>query len=136
MEGIRIDVSESITPEHLMSIEEGLNEFNGYMTGISDRKPLSVVIRGISSGKILGGMLGRSSLDLLFIVLLYLPPELRSKGLGNELLKRFEEEGRQRGCVAALIYTISFQPTDFYRKNGWEEFGNIDCLPDGTAEYS
>jgi hypothetical protein len=30
MEGIRIDVSESITPEHLMSIEEGLNEFNGY----------------------------------------------------------------------------------------------------------
>ncbi len=39
MEGIRIDVSESITPEHLMSIEEGLNEFNGYMAGISDRKP-------------------------------------------------------------------------------------------------
>lgn len=68
MEGIRIDVSESITPEHLMSIEEGLNEFNGYMTGISDCKPLSVVIRGISSGKILGGMLDRSSLALLFIV--------------------------------------------------------------------
>jgi hypothetical protein len=38
------------------------------MTGISDRKPLSVVIRGISSGKILGGMLDRSSLALLFIV--------------------------------------------------------------------
>lgn len=54
MEEIRIDVSESITVEHLMPIEEGLNEFNDYMTGISDRKPLSVVIRDISSGKVLG----------------------------------------------------------------------------------
>jgi len=133
MEEIRIDVSESITAEHLMPIEEGLNEFNDYMTGISDRKPLSVVIRGMNSGKVLGGMLGRSSLGLLFIDLLYLPPELRSMGIGNELLKRFEEEGRQRGCVAAFLYTISFQAPDFYRKNGWEEFGKIDCLPDGTS---
>ncbi len=76
MEEIRIDVSESITPEYLMPIEEGLNDFNDHMTGISDRKPLSVVIRGISSGKILGGMLGRSSLGLLFIDLLYLSAPL------------------------------------------------------------
>lgn len=73
MEEIRIDVSENITPEFLMPIEEGLNEFNDLMTVISDRKPLSVVIRSMSSGKILGGMLGRSSLVLLFIDLLYLP---------------------------------------------------------------
>lgn len=36
MEEIRIDVSENITPELLMPIEEGLNEFNDLMTGISD----------------------------------------------------------------------------------------------------
>ncbi|HDS7198401.1 TPA: GNAT family N-acetyltransferase [Klebsiella michiganensis] len=133
MEEIRIDVSENITPELLMPIEEGLNEFNDLMTGISDRKPLSVVIRGMSSGKILGGMLGRSSLGLLFIDLLYLPQEFRSMGLGMELLKRFEDEGRKRGCVAAFLYTISFQAPGFYKKNGWEEFGRIDCLPDGTS---
>ncbi|KGT90526.1 GCN5 family acetyltransferase [Erwinia typographi] len=133
MEEIRIDVSESITAEHLIPIEEGLNVFNDEMAGFSDRKPLSVVIRGADSGKVLGGMLGRSSLGLLFIDLLYLPPELRSMGLGKELLQRFEEEGRQRGCVAAFLYTISFQAPDFYRKNGWEEFGKIDCLPDGTS---
>jgi hypothetical protein len=77
-----------------------------------------VVIRGISSGKILGGMLGCSSLGLLFIDLLYLPPELRSKGLGNEFLKRFKEEGRQRCCIAAFLYIIIFQLPDIYRKNG------------------
>lgn len=88
------------------------------MTGISDRKPLSVVIRGMSSGKILGGMRGRSSLVLLFIDLLYRPQEFRSMGLGMELLKRFEDEGRKRGCVAAFLYTISFQAPDFYKKNG------------------
>lgn len=39
-------------------------------------------------------------------------------GLGMELLKRFEDEGRKRGCVAAFLYTISFQAPDFYKKNG------------------
>ena len=133
MEEFGIEVSESINPEHLMFIEDGLNEFNDAMTGINDRKPLSVIIRGKHGGKVLGGMLGRSSLGLLFVDLFYLSPDFRSLGLGNELLKRFEEEGRKRGCVAGFLYTISFQAPGFYKKNGWEEFGKIDCLPDGTS---
>ena len=133
MENIQIEVSETITPEHLVAIEEGLNAFNDHITGLSDRKPLSVVVRDSRSGKVLGGMLGRTSLGLLFIDLLYLPPEHRSKGLGKELLHAFEEEGRRRGCAAAFLYTISFQAPDFYRKNGWVEFGRIDCAPEGTS---
>nr|WP_289368231.1 GNAT family N-acetyltransferase [Pantoea stewartii] len=116
-----------------MVIEEGLNEFNDVMTGISDRKPLNILIRSTTTGKVIGGIQGRSSLGLLFLDLFYLPLELRRCGVGTELLKKFEAEGIKRGCKAAFLYTISFQAPDFYKKNGWEEFGRIECLPEGTS---
>ncbi|WJV65093.1 GNAT family N-acetyltransferase [Pectobacteriaceae bacterium CE70] len=133
MLNVQIEVSDVITQDHLGPIEHGLNIFNDEMTNSSDRKPLSVVVRNPANGQVIGGMLGRTSLGLLFIDLVYLPPELRESGLGSELLRRFEDEGRDRGCISAFLYTISFQAPDFYKKNGWVEFGKIDCLPEGTS---
>lgn len=133
VEEISFEVCEHFDAEKLLPIEEGLNQFNDLMTGMSDRKPLSVFIKSTQTGEVLGGMQGRSSLGLLFIDLFYLPPELRKMGLGTDILRRFEEEGRKRGCTAAFLYTISFQAPDFYKKHGWEEFGRIDCKPEGTS---
>ncbi len=133
VEEISLEVCEHFDAEKLLPIEEGLNQFNDLMTGMSDRKPLSVFIKSTQTGEVLGGMQGSSSLGLLFIDLFYLPPELRKMGLGTDILRRFEEEGRKRGCTAAFLYTISFQAPDFYKKHGWEEFGRIDCKPEGTS---
>jgi hypothetical protein len=44
-----------------------------------------------------------------------------------------EAEGRRRGCRAAVLYTISFQAPEFYKKHGWHEFGAIACEPPGTS---
>lgn len=132
-EEIRLEVGDNVDAAQLLPIEEGLNEFNDLMTGISDRKPLSVLVKLASTGEVLGGMQGRSSLGLLFVDLFYLPPALRKMGIGSDILRRFEEEGRKRGCSAAFLYTISFQAPDFYKKHGWEEFGRIDCQPEGTS---
>ena len=132
-EEIELVVCENPNAEQLRPIEEGLNKFNDLMTEISDRQPLSILIKSNKNGEVLGGMQGRSSLGLLFIDLFYLPPELRRLGVGTEILLRFEEEGRKRGCTAAFLYTISFQAPDFYKKHGWEEFGRIDCKPEGTS---
>lgn len=133
VEGINVEVCANPNAEQLLPVEEGLNNFNDLMTGVSDRQPLSVLIKSNKNGEVLGGMQGRSSLGLLFIDLFYLPPELRRMGLGTEILLRFEAEGRKRGCTAAFLYTISFQAPDFYKKHGWEEFGRIDCKPEGTS---
>ena len=130
---LSFEICENMDAEQSLAIEEGLNAFNDLMTGINDRKPLSVLIKSTKTGEVLGGMQGRSSLGLLFIDLFFLPPELRKMGLGTDILNRFENEGRRRGCTAAFLYTISFQAPDFYKKNGWEEFGRIDCEPEGTS---
>ncbi|MDI9219642.1 GNAT family N-acetyltransferase [Pantoea sp. EA-12] len=132
MNVLNIEVSDSITPEFALPIESGLNQYNDEAVGFNENKPLAVVVRD-EHGVVLGGMLGRTYLGLLFIDLVYLPPEIRGKGIGSQILKCVEDEGRERGCKTAVLYTITFQAPAFYEKNGWQRFGEIPCLPEGTS---
>jgi GNAT superfamily N-acetyltransferase len=115
------------------AIGGGLAAYNDELTGIRDRRDLGVLVKDTRSGEVVGGIVGRSSLGLLFIDLVYLPAALRRHRLGSRILQLAEDEGRARGCVSAMLYTISFQAPDFYARHGWREFGRIPCKPDGTA---
>jgi len=114
-------------------VGRGLNAYNDEITGYSDRQPLAVLVKDSETDEILGGATGRSSLGLLFLDLFYLPKSLRGSGVGSTILKTFEDEGRRRGCMAAVLYTISFQAPGFYQRHGWERFGEIACEPLGTS---
>ncbi len=133
MKECHIEISDRVTPEITSCIAEGLNRFNDQQIGYGDRLPLAVVVKDPDSGEVLGGITGRSSLGLLFLDLFYLPEALRGAGLGSELLRRFEQEGRRRGCLSAVLYTISFQAPDFYQRHGWQRMGEVPCLPPGTS---
>jgi GNAT superfamily N-acetyltransferase len=133
MDKYRIETTENAIDEIEALIAEGLNQYNDEVTGNNDRRPLAVVVKDSMSGTVLGGITGRSSLGMLFLDLFYLPKSLRGSGLGSELLRRFELEGRSRGCVSAVLYTISFQAPKFYELNGWTRFGEVPCLPAGTS---
>ena len=113
-------------------IGEGLAAFNDSQTGIKDHRLLAVLVKD-ASGKTVGGISGRSSLGLLFLDLVYLPETLRGGGLGSRLLAMAEEEGLRRGCKSAVLYTISFQAPEFYKRHGWRVFGEIGCDPPGTS---
>jgi GNAT superfamily N-acetyltransferase len=115
------------------AIGGGLKDFNEAASGISDTRPIAVVVKDPTTGDAVGGAIGRSSLGLLFLDLFFLPEALRGSGLGTEVLRAFEEEGRQRGCRSAMLYTISFQAPGFYERNGWSRFGEIPCDPPGTS---
>ncbi|MBX9334821.1 GNAT family N-acetyltransferase, partial [Serratia marcescens] len=105
MKECHIEISDRVTPEITSCIAEGLDRFNDQQIGYGDRLPLAVVVKDPDSGDVLGGITGRSSLGLLFLDLFYLPEALRGAGLGSELLRRFEQEGRRRGCLSAVLYT-------------------------------
>jgi GNAT superfamily N-acetyltransferase len=121
-------------PDHsdIDVIGQGLAAFNDSQTGIKDRRLLAVLVKD-ASGTTVGGISGRSSLGLLFLDLVYLPEPLRGGGLGSRLLAMAEEEGRRRGCKSAVLYTISFQAPEFYKRHGWRVFGEIACDPPGTS---
>lgn len=113
-----IIVTDVIDEAELKAIEDGLNQFNDDHVGYGDRQPLAVYVRDQDSGEFVGGAVGRSSFGLLFLDLLFLPKTVRGKGMGAQILQRFEEEGRRRGCKSAVVYTISFQAPEFYVRHG------------------
>jgi GNAT superfamily N-acetyltransferase len=114
-------------------IDDGLADYNAECAGYWDSRPLAVLARDPTDGRVIGGMLGRTSLSLLFIDLVFLPEELRGHRVGSRMLRMAEEEGWRRGCRAAVLYTISFQAPGFYERHGWREFGRIPCDPPGTS---
>lgn len=114
-------------------VDEGLAGHGVEQAGYWDARPLYVLARDPSNEQILGGMIGRTSLGLLFIELVFLPPELRNRGTGTRMLYMAEEEAVRRGCRAGVLYTISFQAPAFYERHGWREFGRIPCHPTGTS---
>ncbi|MGM3276557.1 GNAT family N-acetyltransferase [Ralstonia sp. 24A2] len=128
-----IFVTDQASDHDIKVIGDGLNRFNDAHVGYGDRQPLAVLVRDPQSGEIVGGASGRTSLGLLFLDLFHLPDTLRGKGIGTEVLRKFEEEGRRRGCRSAVVYTISFQAPAFYERNGWVRFGDVPCDPPGTS---
>jgi GNAT superfamily N-acetyltransferase len=129
----RITVTGAPDPRVEAAIGEGLRRYNAERSGTDDSRPLAVVVSDPDTHEVLGGITGRTSLGLLFIDLVFLPDELRGGGLGSRILKLAEDEGRRRGCRAALLYTISFQAPRFYERHGWRVFGEIACDPPGTS---
>jgi GNAT superfamily N-acetyltransferase len=115
------------------AIESGLGRYNAEQAGYSDARPLAVVVSDPDTREVVGGLLGRTSLGLLFVDIFFLPDALRGHGLGSRVLRMAEDEGRRRGCVAAVLYTISFQAPEFYERHGYRRFGAIDCQPPGTS---
>lgn len=114
-------------------IDDGLADFNAACAGYRDWRPLAVLARDPRDGRVLGGMLGRTSLGLLFIDLVFLPEELRGRNVGSRMLGMSEDEAWRRGCRTGVLYTISFQAPRFYERHGWREFGRIPCDPPGTS---
>lgn len=114
-------------------IEEGLGDYNEQQAGYRDWRPLAVLARDPASGRVIGGFIGRTSLGLLFIDLVYLPETLRGHNLGSRMLRLVEKEGARRGCRSGVLYTISFQAPGFYERHGWQEFGRVPCDPPGTS---
>jgi len=114
-------------------VNEGIAGHAVEQAGYWDARPLYVLARDPSDDRILGGIIGRTSLGLMFIELVFLPHELRNRGVGTRMLHMAEEEAVRRGCRAAVLYTISFQAPAFYERHGWREFGRVDCHPPGTS---
>jgi GNAT superfamily N-acetyltransferase len=128
-----VTLSETRDPQAEAVVTGGLAAYNKETFGRVDTRTLDILVRDGTSGEIVGGLLGRSSLGLFFLDLFYLPKELRRSGLGSRMIALAEDEARRRGCTAAFVYTVTFQAPDFYERHGYRRFGEIACPPDGAT---
>jgi GNAT superfamily N-acetyltransferase len=128
-------VTDKTDPNAQRVIRVGLSQYNREMAGYNDARTLSVLVSDPDSGKVIGGLLGRTSLGLFFIDLFFLPRALRGNGVGSEVIRRAEAEAKERGCSTAVLYTITFQAPGFYERNGYRVLGRVECQPPGHTRF-
>jgi len=128
-----LTVTDAPDPQAAAVIEGGLNRYNREQAGYWDSRPLAVLVSDADTKTVIGGVLGRTSLGLCFVDLVFLPDEVRGHAIGRSMMGRVEEEARRRRCTSVVLYTISFQAPGFYEKLGYRRFGTIPCDPPGTS---
>lgn len=84
-----------------------------------------------NAGKIVGGLWGQISYDWLNVELLSVAEEHRGIGFGKALMIRANEIAQANDCVGVWLDTFQFQALEFYKKLGFEIFGNLDDHPIG-----
>jgi GNAT superfamily N-acetyltransferase len=83
----------------------------------------------------LGGLTGYTHWQWLFVERLWVGAAARQKGTGAQLLAKAEQTARKRGCLGSWLDTFSFQARDFYRRQGYEEFGALLDFPPGYSRH-
>ena len=83
-------------------IDGGLAQYNEEQAGYRDWRDLAVLVTD-HNDEVRGGLLGRTSLGLLFVDLFYLPPEMRRSGIGSPRVRdgggRSGPPGVHVGCA-------------------------------------
>lgn len=131
----RLVVTDAPSAEDEAVVRDGLSAYNFEKAGYRDHRPLAILVSDPESGEVVGGLLGRTSFGLLYIDRFFLPESLRKQGVGGRILKAAEEEGARRGCSRAILTTLLFQAPGFYRRQGWQELGRIECDPPGHTRF-
>ena len=129
-----IQQTETAPLEARQAILDCLVDHNETKTGISDHRPLAILIND-KAGHVIGGLWGRTAYGWLFTELLFVPESLRGQGLGKMLMERAEQEALARGCHGAWLDTFSFQSKAFYSRMGYERFGELSDYPFGFSRY-
>jgi len=115
-------------------IGRGLHQYNEEQAGENNFHHLCFVVQS-SDQKIAGGVLAELYWDWLYIDLMWIEEKLRGHGYGNRLLTHVEDEARKRGAKNAYLDTFSFQAPDFYKKSGYQVFGELQDFPAGHQRF-
>lgn len=117
-----------------MVVDGGLDEYNRSAAWLDGVRPLAAFATS-SDERIVGGAVGRTWGRCCELLQLWVEPASRHRGIGSELLKRFEAHGRSRGCNVFYLTTLSFQAPDFYVRAGYRPLAEITGYPQGIAKY-
>jgi GNAT superfamily N-acetyltransferase len=121
--------------DDLRTVRERLEQWNVVVTGRADWWETAVFLRD-DDGTLRGGALGAVWASWLHVSILWVDEPLRGAGWGRRLLEALEADARQRGVGHVHLDTFSFQAgPHFYRRLGYEVFGELPDHPPGHTHY-
>ncbi len=105
------------TDKESEEIHQRLREYNRQFAGV--RKDYSYHI--VDQGKMVAGIVARSTFDTLEVEFLFVDEQYRGKGLGSYLLVHVESLAARDGLRRVLLSTYSYQAPEFYRARGYTQ---------------
>jgi GNAT superfamily N-acetyltransferase len=133
MNEIQTSVGEHCSEEERGQIVRSLISFNEGHAPTESYRDLVVLAR--HGSELVGGLLGYTHWDWLFVKQLWVAEALRRSGIGSSLMLAAEREARRRGCLHAHCDTFDFQALPFYQAVGYSVFGRLDDYPVGHTRY-
>lgn len=115
-------------------IGEGISNINTEKAGDDKAQRICYVVQ-TPEKEIMGGIIGVMYWDWLYVDLMWLKEELRGQGFGKQLLTQVEKEAKKRGASKSYLDTFSFQAPGFYKKLGYQVFGELNDFPSGHQRY-
>ena len=112
----------------------GIHHYNVQQAGDPQSQQLCFSLR-TSNNEVVGGLIGKTYWNWLYIDLLFVKEELRGFGYGHRLLEIAEAEARKRGATNVYLDTFSFQAPNFYKQHGYRVFGELADFPPGHQRY-
>jgi len=112
----------------------GITEFNTEKAGEADERHLCFVVEGPDE-EVVGGVIGTTYWGWFYLSLLWIRADFRGRGFGAQLLASAEQEARLCGVKHVYLDTFSFQAPGFYKKFGYEVFGELADFPPGHQRY-
>jgi GNAT superfamily N-acetyltransferase len=124
-----IYVLDELSEDEEQAVNTPLTDFSLAHGVVWEPEPLNLVLR--HEGRIIGGLRGKMQLGWLYVSVLGVASEWRGQGHGAALLARAEQEAARRGCSGVWLHTFTYEAPEFYRKQGYDQFGVLDEFPRG-----
>jgi GNAT superfamily N-acetyltransferase len=83
-----------------------------------------------------GGIVGKSAMDNLYVDLLFVRQNARKQGIANQLMELVEQEAKAMGITQSYLGTGSFQAPGLDRKLGYEIVMTVEDFPRNFSNHT
>jgi GNAT superfamily N-acetyltransferase len=126
-----ISIDPAPSDSDLDVLGKGLDQFTENIAGVEDRKNITFFLKD-DNDEIVGGITGAyGNYDWLWVGTLWVSDAVRGKGYGEQLLYAIEQEAVKNGCGNAYLNSFSFSAVEFYKKNGYTVYAELEDFPPG-----
>ena len=134
MTELRVELQENPHADDARIVGDGLRDFNRAVIGDPRETSIGVFVRD-ATGRVVGGLVGHVKWRWVYVAKLWLPDDLRGKGIGSRVMHAIEEYAHREGCLGIYLDTFEYQALPFYEKLGYEQFGVLEGYPPGYRQY-
>ncbi|MEO1596680.1 MAG: GNAT family N-acetyltransferase [Pseudomonadota bacterium] len=128
------EAGEDPADDDIAAVQRGLASYNERFMGASPQIRVGAFARD-ETGRIVAGAHGTVTWGWLYVERLWVDEALRGDGVGTEVLARLERAALAHGVFRFRVDTASFQALDFYIKQGYDVFAQLEDSPPGHTDY-